>query len=207
MFRKTRLLGVITAFSIAAAVACASRFYFWEQLQESDDFAVYEAFLARLSEDWASRGDTVALANTTSKLVPLVAETWVPVELRPYPPEKAAPPERFFSFCGHLCGYRFMKRNLQSWPLEPGSTTHFEFDVVPASSEKTVRARGNKRIVSVTRPGFDLCHHRAVLAYSVDCSAAGTATQVAVVCVQLRNVLVEKVNGKWRIQSYSATVL
>ncbi|MCU1308058.1 MAG: hypothetical protein JWN45_2753 [Acidobacteriaceae bacterium] len=204
--RKIGIASVaISALAVAVAIA-----YFRADFQggpTSDEFAVYEAFLARLSQDWASRTghlspDHFALADTSAKLIEHGYENWIPAELRPYPPEQAEPPERIVAFCGGLCGHDFMRKNLRSWHLKSGSKVQFPFEVLSVSTDITTTARG-VRIVSVTRPGFDLRHHRAVLDYSFDCGRDGTLDQDAVMCVQSGQVLLEKVNGAWRVNKYS----
>jgi len=58
--------------------------------------------------------------------------------------------------------------------------------------------------VTVTRPGFDLWHYRAVFSYSFDYSAGASPAQDAVMCVQFGQVLPERINGRWQVTSYSA---
>jgi hypothetical protein len=80
-------------------------------------------------------------------------DNWLPAELRPYPPEKAQPPEAVVAFCGRLCGYDFKTKNLGSWNLRSFSSVQFRFEVLPASAEITTTMR-DVRAVSVTQPGF-----------------------------------------------------
>jgi hypothetical protein len=205
MLSNRRIIFVATGLFVALVPAATMHRAFVMDRARADEFAVYAAFLARLSHD--SRLTTFALADISSKLAaPTPGETWIPRELLPYPPEKAAPPEQFVNFCGSRCGYEFMSRNLHVWRLNPDSNMHFPFDVLPQSSEVTIRKQG-KRIVSVTRPGFDFWHNRAVLTYSFFCGSDGTNAQMAVICTQSGDVLLEKVNGKWQVRSYSGLML
>jgi hypothetical protein len=156
MSRSRHIIFVTAILSVAAIAAAIAYHAHFKTRAQSDEFAVYEAFLSRLSDDWVSRPNHLppnafALADTSSKLVVATGETWMPTELRPYPPEEAAPPDRFIDFCGSWCGHEFMRNNLETWPH---SKVYFSFDVLPASSEIRPEERG-KRIVSVTRPGFD----------------------------------------------------
>lgn len=89
-----------------------------------------------------------------------------------------------------------MKRNLRAWTLSTHSEVHFPFDILPQSSEISTGERG-KRIVTVTRPGFDFWHHRAVLMYSFDYGLGS----------QSGDVLLEKINGKWQVHSYTGFLL
>jgi len=198
--RRSRHVIFVTAVLTVAVIAAATAYRaYLKDHARSDEFAVYESFLARLSHEFPP--SSFALADTSSKLDAPTGDTWLPVGLRPYPPEKAAPPDQFVDFCGSWCGHEFMRRNLQTWPLNPDSKLHFPFDVLPASSEVKTRERG-KRIVSVTRPGFDFRHHRAVLTYTFDCGSDGTADQIAVMCMQTGGVLLEKEKGTWRVNTY-----
>jgi hypothetical protein len=196
--RKTFWLVVISvAFVLGGSIAyCIAGFY---RGPTPEEFAVYAAFLVQLSADGM---DHVGLGDRSSKLVAPTGESWTPVELRPDPPEKAAPPAHFVEFCGSICADDFMKQNLRSWQLKPSSEVQFPFPVIPAHLESPEGKR-----IAVTRPGFDLLHRRAVFSYSFDCSAGATPGQDAVVCIQMGDVLMDKANGKWRVASYSATVL
>jgi hypothetical protein len=205
---------VISVVAIALAAA-----YFRADFQRgptSDEFAVYEIFLDRLSRDWSARPghlspDRFALADTTLKLVQPGYESWLPAELRPYPPEKADPPASVVAFCGRLCGYDFKKKNLRSWNLRSFSNGRFRFEILPTSAPDTISARRIRilttargmRVVSVTRPGFDLWHNLAVLDYGFDCGRDGNLTHEASMCLQSGQVRLEQVNGTWRVVSYS----
>jgi hypothetical protein len=167
----------------------------------SDEFFVYAAFLSRLSKDETLPLDRFALADTSFQLVAATSENWIPAELRPYPPNEAEASERFIDFCGALCGRDFMTKNLRTWRLKPTSAVKFAFDIVPTSAEP---AQGEKRVVTVTRPGFDLSHHRAVFSYSFDCNGGVSPGPDAVSCVQFGQVLMERINGEWQVTSYSA---
>jgi hypothetical protein len=201
---RRRIFFITAIISVALVAATIGYLAYVRDGARSDEFAAYAALLAHLSHE--SPPTTFVLADMSSKLIASdPQETWIPKELRPYPPEKAAPPDDFVSFCGRWCGHEFMRRNLKAYPLNPGSKVRFPFDVLHESSEVTARERG-KQIVSVTRPGFDFWHYRAVLTYSLDCSSDGTSEQIAVICVQTGGVLLERVNGDWHVRSYSAIV-
>jgi hypothetical protein len=163
---------------------------------------VYAAFLARLSTEW-SPTEHPALADMSFHLVMQRGENWLPAGLRPDPPEKAAPPPQVIDFCGSLCGRDFMRKNLRPWQLKPTRDVQFPFDILPNSAELST---DGKRVVTVTRVGFDMWQHRAVFSYSLDYSAGARAGQDAVVCVQIGDVLLEKVNGRWGVTRYSASV-
>jgi hypothetical protein len=191
----------------AAAISCVAAYFgYVRDSVGSDEFAVYEAFLSHLSAEIRVPPNTFALADKSSKLVASTPDSWIPKELLPYPPEKADPPVELVSFCGSWCGHEFMKRNLKSWSLKPDRKVHFSFDVVPASVEAATTKR-EKYIVSVTRPGFDMWHHRAVVGYSFDCSSGGTQEEIGAICLQMGHVLLEKADGVWQVKTYTATVL
>jgi hypothetical protein len=207
MLGNRRIIFVTTVLSvILLGVTTAYRAYLIDAAT-SDEFAVYAAFLVRLSHD-SRPTTTFALADFSSKLTTPTPETWVPEELHPFPPEKAVPPDQFVNFCGRWCGHEFMRRNLRRRRLNPNSSVHFPFDVISESTEVTARKQG-KRVVNVTRPGFDFWHHRAVLTYGFDCSSDGTEDedQIPSMCVQTGEVVLEQVNEKWVVRSYSAHLL
>lgn len=206
MLRRGKIT-TATAATLAIAIALAAA-YVWaarHRAPTTDEFYVYAAFLSRLSKDDKLPPDRLALADTSFKLVAATGESWLPPELRPYPPEEADASARFIDFCSVFCGRDFMMKNLRAWRLKPASAVQFPFDIVTASAERSP-AEGGKRVVTVTRPGFDLWHHRAVFSYGFDCSAGATATQDAVACVQFGQVLVQRTNGKWQVISYDAFV-
>jgi hypothetical protein len=190
------------AMAITASYICTIR----HRGPASDEFFVYAAFLSRLSKDETLPLDRFALADTSFQLVAVAGEDWIPAELRPYPPDEAEASERFIDFCGAWCGRDFMTKNLRAWRLMPTSAMKFRFDIVPTSSEPSP-TEGGKRVVTVTRPGFDLWHHRAVFSYSFDCGSGETPTKDAVMCVQFGQVLMERINGEWRVTSYSASTV
>jgi hypothetical protein len=188
---------LVTAMAITTAYVWKSR----HRGPTSDEFFVYAAFLSRLSKDETLPLDGFALADTSFQLVAARGENWIPAELRPYPPDEAEASARFIEFCGALCGRDFMTKNLRAWRLEPTSAVRFPFDIVPTSVEP---AQGEKRVVTVTRPGFDLSHHRAVFSYSFDCNGGVSPGPDAVSCVQFGQVLMERINGEWQVTSYDA---
>jgi hypothetical protein len=204
MIRRRKItVAAIAIFIVAIAITAA---YVWappHRSPTSDEFSVYAAFLSRLAKDEKLSLDRLALADVSSKLVAATGENWIPAELRPYPPEEAEASEHFIDFCGSLCGQDFMRKNLRAWQLKATSGMQFPFDILPTSAEPSP-AEGGKRVVSVTRPGFDLWHHRAVFSYGFDCSGGATPEAGAVMCIQLGEVLLERINGQWQVASYSA---
>jgi hypothetical protein len=124
--RKTFwLVAMSVALVVSGSIAyCVAGFY---RGPTPEEFAVYAAFLVQLSADGI---DHVALGDRSSKLVAPTGESWTPVELRPDPPEKAAPPAHFVEFCGSICAHNFMKQNLRSWQLKPSSEVRFPFPVM-----------------------------------------------------------------------------
>src|SRR5579863_6844144 len=104
MFRCRHIIFVTAILSVALAAAAAGFYAYAGERARRDDFGVYAAFLARLSHD--APHSRFALGDTSSKLTaPTAEETWIPTELRPYPPERAAPPDQFVNFCGGWCGH------------------------------------------------------------------------------------------------------
>jgi hypothetical protein len=200
---RWRKIATGAAGTLAVAIAITAA-YIWaarHRAPTTDEFSVYAAFLSRLSKDDKLCPDRLALADTSFKLVAVTPDNWIPAELRPYPPNEAEASERFIDFCGAFCGRDFMAKNLRAWQLKPASAVRFPFDILATSAE------GGKRVVTVTRPGFDLWHHRAVFSYSFGCSAGGSATEDAVLCVQFGQVLVQRTNDEWQVISYDASVV
>jgi hypothetical protein len=194
----------VAATAILAMAMATTAAYVWTTRHRgptSDEFFVYAAFLSRLSKDETLPLDRFALADTSFQVVAAAGEHWIPAELRPYPPDEAEASRRFIDFCGALCGRDFMTKNLRAWRLEPTSAVKFPFEIVPTSAEP---ARSEKRVVTVTRPGFDLSHHRAVFSYSFACSGGVSPGPDAISCVQFGQVLMGRTNGKWQVASYSA---
>lgn len=183
---------LVMAIAITAAYVWAAR----HRAPTADEFSVYAAFLSRLSRDDKLSLDRFALADTTSPLVASLGESWEPAELRPHPPSKAAAPEQFTEFCGDLCAHDFMRKNLEAWELKPSSNEIFPFSVV---SSNLVVAFHRIRVVSVTRCGFDLWHHRAVLSYAFDASTDGNLQQLGTLCAANGDVFLKKVNGNWQV--------
>jgi hypothetical protein len=200
MRRSIKVAFVIVASSLIAVSIAGYRACYLDHGPASDEFATYSSFLARLAADGI---DNVALGDTTSKLGAFKGESWTPTELQPDPPEKAAPPLVFVEFCGNICGRDFMKKNLRAWQLKPSSDIRFPFVIVSGHSESS---SDRKRIVSVTRTGFNFWRDRAVFSYSFDCTSSTSAGQVAALCIQMGEVLLEKTNGTWRVASYSGSI-
>jgi len=202
MLRKGKITTAATAIVVIVTAMIAA--YIWSGRHGSptaDEFSVYAAFLSRLSKDDKLSPDLIALADTSFQLTAITGENWIPVELRPYPPDKAEASKDLIDFCGAWCGRAFMAKNLRAWRLEPSSTMRFPFGIVPEPSY----TQDEKRIVTVTRPGFDLWRRRAAFTYSFDCR--GGRPEVAVSCVQFGHVLLEMKNGGWQVVSYSAFVV
>ena len=204
MLRQRKIITVAAAiFAMAIAVVAA---YTWAARHHAptvDEFSVFATFLSRLSKDDKLSLDRLALADTSFQLVAATGESWIPAELRPYPPDEAEASQLFIDFCGALCGRDFMTKNLRAWRLKPTLAMQFPFDIASTSAQPSP-AEGGKRVVSVTRPGFDLWHHRPVFTYSFDCSAGANPTQGAISCVQFGQVLLQRINGVWQVTSYSA---
>ena len=200
---------LVTAIAITAGYVWAAR----HRAPTADEFSVYAAFLSRLSKDDKFSPGRLALADASFQLVAPSGKSWIPAELLSYPSaiwencaalDEAAASETFIDFCGALCGRDFMTKNLRAWRLSPPSVMRFPFDLVPTSAEAS---EGRKRVVSITRPGFDLWHHRAVFTYSFDCAASANAAEDTISCVQFGQVLLQKTNGGWQVISYSACLV
>jgi hypothetical protein len=206
MLRLKKIVAAGTSILVVATAITTA--YIWTARHSgptSDEFFVYAAFLSRLSRDGQVSLDRFALANTSSKLVAATGDNWIPAELRPYPPDEAEADQLFTDFCGSLCAREFMTKNLRSWRLQPTSVVQFPFGIVTTSAEPS-SVDGGKRVVSVTRPGFDLWHHRAVFSYSFDCNGGVSPArdEYPISCVQFGQVLMERINGQWQVTSYTA---
>jgi len=208
--RKIALAAVAVSFVAIPIVTAWLRVQFPSE-PTSDEFAVYGAFLTRLSTDWPrhvvhSAPDRFALANRSSELSDNSYREHISAELQPYPPEKAEPPERVIGFCGWICGHDFMRKNLRSWQLKPEPKEQFAFEILPISITTTPTQLG-VRIVTVSRPGFDLRHQRAVLDFGFNCGHDGSLDQEGLMCGESGQALLEKVNNVWRVRSYSGIML
>jgi len=189
--RRIALAVVVTCTTVAVALA-----YRWldaDRGPTAEEFRVYAAFLTRLSADRNSQPGEMAIARTTFAVATPHIENWVPVELR-LSPADTAPPLEFVDFCGSRCGHDFIRKNLRVWPVRPEA--QFPFDIMDASA--LYRTTGKHRVVSMSRPGFDLMHHRAVLMYSVNCGG-GIAGRL---CAEAGEAFLEKVNGAWKVARY-----
>ena len=203
---------VAVAFSVVAILTASA--YLRVQFPGEptpDEFAVYGAFLSQLSADWPrhqphSLPDRFALANKSSELAEPYHDEHIPTELQPYPPGKAEPSDRVIAFCGWICGHDFIRKNLRSWQLTPESKEQFAFEILPTSITATPTQLG-VRIVTVSRPGFDLRHQRAVLDFGFNCGHDGSLDQKALMCAESGQALLEKVNNVWRVRSYSGIML
>ena len=202
MLRRRRIaLTIVVTCATAVAAALAYRWACADGGPTADEFRVYAAFLTRLSEDWKLRPEEIALARTTSKLATPLVGSWVPAELRPYPIDKIAPPMKFVSFCGNRCGRDFMRKNLREYQLKSSADVQFPFDVVDASGPSRTTAR--KEVVRVSRPGFDLWHHHAVLTYCFD-HGVRVHPSHGMLCVEAGSAFFEKVNGRWKVARYGS---
>ncbi len=86
--RRRAMVGLVpSSVSLIVVFGIVYRVAYFDNGPAPDEFATYAAFLARLSADGT---DDVAIAQTTAKLVANKAESWVPLQLRPDPPEKEA---------------------------------------------------------------------------------------------------------------------
>ena len=196
MFPKRQATLLVTIIVlIALAVSVAWRVGYAVSDPTTEDFRVYAVFMSRLSRDhgWGTRD--VVLARTTSKLSTPRTDSTIPAALRPAPPSKHIPPAEFVHFCGQFCGRDFMRNNLAEWKLKPSAGNQFEFALI--DGPESPRTAASKRVVTVTRVGFDVWHRRAVLMYSVDCS--DPSGKVPIMCVELGHAFLQKTNGTWQV--------
>ena len=193
MFRlRAAPLIVAATVLIVVAVSLVWRTVYAVSGPTPEDYRIYSAFLPRLAAQHGWRTSDMGIARATSVLSAPTADSWVPAALHPYPLNRLAAPEDVVRFCGKFCGRDFMKKNLVKWQLKPGADGQFPFDII-----STPGATGSKRVVSVTRAGFDLWHRQAVLMYTVDCSEASAG--VPTMCTEFGHAFLQKTNGTWNI--------
>jgi hypothetical protein len=173
-----------------------------------DEFAIYQTLLTRLTKDWESRRVSspvrFALSDMSLELVEPGYQEWIPAELRPYPPDKIDPPESIVAFCGRLCGNDFLTKNLDSRKLKPGTIPKkFPFVILSFGAETVATTRGICT-VRITRPGFDRWHDRAVIHYLAACGGDSCfPSREEASRNQAGEVLLEKRDGSWRVESES----
>ena len=179
--------------TITVVLMCASvglLGYWWkfkDRVPTPDEYAVYEAFRVRLSADRGWNPNAIVLVGKTSNLQQTHADSRIPAALYPYPPEKMLSPKEFVAFCGYLCGREFMKRNLASWDLGVN------------------RERLPLGKLAVSRVGFDIPHHKAVMQYSFNCS--DSTRRIPMRCLQFGSVYLIKTNEQWRVERYTGVRL
>ncbi len=200
-----KILPAVSVLTIVAAMAgllVCLRIY-TDRGPTSEEFQVYETFVTRLAADRGWRRNDMAVANRTSGLFTSQPENYVPLELRPYPPDKRHPPQEFVDFCGNFCGREFMRKNLTRWPLRPNTHASFDFAIVEADDQQWIRSA--RRVVLMSRVGFDPWHRRAVLTYSQDCSES--SGEVPTMCVELGRAFLRKTNGTWQVDHLEGLTL
>lgn len=168
----------------------------------SDEYRIYGALLRRLAADNHWRLNQVALSDATLELADQHPENWVPKELQP---RKADPPSNAVDFCGALCGREFVKRNLVEWRFSGAAQNDVGFPIVNPPEGIPLPNPSKYRVVDVTRVGLNVWHTRAFLSYSADCN--GYSSDPPVTCVEVGDAYLEKKNGVWTVDHYSAMLL
>jgi hypothetical protein len=190
---RVPLLIVVTVL-IVMAVSVAWRNVYVVGSPSSEEYLVYTAFMRSLSAVHHWRPSDVALEGRTLALSRPEPESWVPAELRPFPPSKM--PSEFVR-CGKLCERDFMRKNLNRWSLEPAVEGQFQFEVTDSSSSSNL---ADKRVIALSRVGFDLWNRRAIVMYRADCrdfSSAGPA-----VCAESGEAFLKKTHGMWEVDQF-----
>ena len=114
--------------------------------------------------------------------------------------DKMTPPPDGVKFCGYLCGREFVKENLVDWRLNSTARHQVGFPIVGPSEGTPTR----RRVVGVTRAGFNLWHTRAFLFFTADCN--NYSREHPVMCVELGEAYFQKKNGVWWLDHISAMV-
>ena len=166
---RVRFLILVTVL-IVVAVSVAWRTVYVVGSPTPEEFRVYGAFMTLLSSVHHWRPSDIALEGKTLALSAPNPESWVPAELRPDPQSKM--PSEFAHFCGKFCGRDFTRKNLNRWSLEPAVEGQFQFEVMDSSSSLHM---ADKRVIALSRVGFDLWNCRAIVMYRADCSDSSTA--------------------------------
>jgi hypothetical protein len=163
---------------------------------------MYGTLLRRLAGDNHWRLKQVALSDPTLKLVDQHPENWVPNELQP---QKTDSPPNAVEFCGELCGWDFVRKNLVEWRFSPDAQGEVGFPIVRPPKEIPPPIPPEYRVVDVTRVGFNLWHTRAFFSYTANCN--NCSSEPPVICIELGDVYLDKKNGVWNLNHYSAMVL
>jgi hypothetical protein len=197
MRRDTQTTLVLVGISTVALIAFWTyRRTYADQNPTRDEFQIYSALLARLASDRGLRPTEMVLARTTLQLSAPVVVSWIPAELRQ---QKMRAPSEFVSFCGALCGHDFERKNATTWQLTPDTRAGLDAPVVepiPAGQQP------ERRVIEVSRVGFDLWHRRAVLMYSANCTEL--SPEFPRMCVELGQVYLRKKDGAWRVDHYQS---
>ena len=188
---RVPLLIVVTVL-IVIAVSIAWRKVYVVGSATSEEYLVYTAFMTSLSAAHHWRPGDIALEGRTLAFSTPKLKSWVPSELRPNPPSKM--PSEFVHLCGKLCERDFMRKNFNRWSLEPDVAGHFQFEVTDSSSSSDI---ANKRVIALSRVGFDLWNRRAIVMYRADCRDSSTA--LLPVCAESGEAFLMKTHGMWEV--------
>jgi hypothetical protein len=194
---RVPLLIVVTVL-IVIAVSIAWRKFYVVGSPTSEEYLVYAAFMTQLSAAHHWRPSDIALEGRTLALSTPKLESWVPSELQPNPPSKML--SEFVHFCGKLCERDFMRKNFDRWSLEPAVGGQFQFDVTDSSSSPDI---ANKRVIALSRLGFDLWNRRAIVMYRADCRDSSTAPLA--VCAESGEAFLKKTDGMWEVDQYQGS--
>jgi hypothetical protein len=186
--RNSLVVALISVVALSATVGLFSEYF--DRHPTCEEFRVYGGFLNHLAADGHLPQSHFALAQTTLELSDPGYDSWIPAEL---PSDKTQPSSEFAAFCG-LCAQDFVRKNLDTWRLEPQPQIAFGVSVVepPKPADNS-----SEQIVWVTRVGFNLWHTRAVLSYSRNCSDES-------LCLELGEAYLLKQNGVWKVDHYHA---
>jgi hypothetical protein len=183
----------------------AAAIYKWQNSGRGptpDEYRVYGVLLTRLAADNNRPPSVFALSSITLRLVYPHFDNWVPTELRP---DRMTPPPDGVSFCGDLCGRKFVRKNLVKWRFDPSAQGEVGFPIVGPSKEIPPEIPPKYRVVEVTRVGFNVWHTRAFLDYSADCN--DYSPEHPTMCVESGEAYLQKKNGAWEVVNYSAVLL
>lgn len=174
-----------------AMVALVTVVYLWRYSGRgatSEEFWVYGALLNRFADDEHIRRNDVFLVRQTLELPDPEYPNWIPPELRS---DRRQPPWEFVSFCGHVCGWDFVRKNLVVWTLTP-NTADLGFSLVEEGNRSQIMTEQSD--VAVTRVGFNVLRTRAVLSYASDCIMSA--------CGKSGDAYLVKEHGVWRVDRY-----
>ena len=179
----TLLFLFLAAIAVVLMAAVVYLLRYSDRGPTSEEFRVYSALLDRLGADEHEGRSSLALVGRTLELSDPHPESWIPTELRS---DRFQPPSDFVSFCGHLCGRDFVRKNLVVWWLRP-NTTEFPFSTVKDSNTEQYE-------VAVTRVGFNFLRTRAVLSFAAGCIMSA--------CGKSGDAFFVKQRGIWRLDHY-----